>query len=75
VEREQGEKPFRLFALKCVSKSRLSRIRLMRGTGLDMIKNEINIMRNLFHRNIILLFEVGGGRYILIKIRFVSYSF
>lgn len=31
---------------------------LIRCNGLDLIYNEIKIMRQLYHRNIVLLFEV-----------------
>ena len=32
---------------------------LIRCNGLDLIYNEIKIMRQLYHRNVVLLFEVS----------------
>ena len=58
VERRVGEEPWRRFALKVFSKSRLKRVRRMRGTGLDMVLREIDIMRHLYHRHVVILFEV-----------------
>jgi|MDTB01.1.fsa_nt_gb hypothetical protein len=56
----------RKFALKVLSRSRLKRMRKMSGgwaksgveTGLDMLRREIAVQENLFHRNVVLLFEI-----------------
>lgn len=58
--------PPRKFAMKIMSKPRLRKIadyvnrgnRMRKITALDKVRAEIDVMRHLWHRNIILLFEV-----------------
>lgn len=64
---EEGKDP-RSFAMKVMSKRKMKRIRTtvfdpiqdayVIKTGLDAMFGEIKIWRNLYHRNIVLLFEV-----------------
>lgn len=58
----------KVFAMKIIDKKKISRHtsflhapggELIRCTGLDLIYNEISVMRRLYHRNIVLLFEVS----------------
>jgi len=58
VERRAGEEPFRRFALKHLSRSRLSKVRRMGGgTNLDLVRTEVALMRRLYNRHVVLLFE------------------
>jgi len=66
-QREVGPEPFRIFALKFLSKKKLRKCVdtvlddtgfPCRITGIDKLNNEINLMRRLFHRNVSILFEV-----------------
>lgn len=45
-------------ALKHLARSRLVRVRRMRGTALDLLRAEVALSRNLFHRHVVILFEV-----------------
>ena len=50
--------PYRKFALKLLQKRQLERFRTPDGsTGLIKLQNEVNIMRTIFHPNVIILFE------------------
>ena len=57
LEVERGD---RRFALKVFSRSKLKRVRTMgrAGTGVDAVQREIAIQRSLYHRNVVILFEV-----------------
>lgn len=66
-QRVVGDPPYREFALKIMSKSKLRKVKEtirdedgfpMRIDGLQKLQNEIQLMRNLFHRNVSILFEV-----------------
>jgi len=68
-ERQVGELPYRQFAMKVFSKIRLRKFKqqvltnedgsgMMIETGIEKVQNEIQIMQNLFHKNVVLLFEV-----------------
>jgi len=68
VERRVGESPYRRFALKVLAKKRLKKMRqtffdeekgiMVIQTGEDLVQQEIEVMRHLFHRNVVILFEV-----------------
>jgi hypothetical protein len=56
-----------MFAMKIMDKKRVSRMIstfqdvdgcIKHQTGLDLVSNEIKILRHLYHRNVILLYEV-----------------
>lgn len=66
-ERRVGAAPWRRFAMKIMSKPRLRRLSeytntpsggMQKVTAEDKMRQEIEIMRHLYHRNVVLLFEV-----------------
>ncbi|CAM9814827.1 unnamed protein product [Chrysoparadoxa australica] len=66
AERCVGEQPFRKFAVKVASRHRLRRLAeyvnngegMKKVTAEDKMRREIDIMRHLYHRNVVLLFQV-----------------
>ncbi|EWM27250.1 ser thr kinase [Nannochloropsis gaditana] len=68
ARREVGPPPYQTYAIKIMSRHRLRRFKssvmsvggshMEVKTGIDMMRNEIRIMRHLYHRNVVLLFEV-----------------
>ncbi|CAM9202068.1 unnamed protein product [Choristocarpus tenellus] len=60
-ERRVGQLPYRKFAMKIMSKPRLRRLcagGMRKVTPEEKLRKEVEVMRHLYHRNVILLFEV-----------------
>lgn len=67
AERQEGERPFKSYAIKMMSKLRLIKQRDFVHTGeggmkavtaLDKVRAEVDVLRRLWHRNVVLLMEV-----------------
>ncbi|CAM9820909.1 unnamed protein product [Phaeothamnion confervicola] len=64
-ERCVGDPPYRKFAMKIMSKFRLRKLHeyvntggaMKKVTAEDKVRREIDIMRHLYHRNVVILFE------------------
>jgi serine/threonine protein kinase len=66
---KENPPPYRVYAMKFLSKSKLRKIKdtimgddgiPMRIDGLQRLESEIRIMRYLYHRNVCIIFEVIG---------------